>query len=160
MGCDVVYLMSSRMAFSDCSTSRALAGCSGPLYPPSRSRIHPAVGRPTANAAAPASNGGLDVTCMWEIILVNHVQCYLLVFDMQRSFAVETNSLHTSGVTPKNMRQCNSNPGGPQRDSYDLWSDLLKNTKAVPCSLAGWVKAAVHALRWLHSVIPNRVEHL
>ena len=36
------YLMSSRMAFSDCSTSSALAGCSGPLYPPNRSWIHPA----------------------------------------------------------------------------------------------------------------------
>ncbi len=58
------YLMSSRMAFSDCSTSSALAGCSGPLYPPNRSRIHPPAGRPTASAAAPASNGGLDVTCM------------------------------------------------------------------------------------------------
>lgn len=76
IGCkDVAYLMSSRMAFSDCSTSSALAGCSGPLYPPSRSRIHPDAGRPTASAATPANNGGLDVTCMQWLNLVIHPQC-------------------------------------------------------------------------------------
>ena len=64
-------LMSSRMALSDCSSSRARAGDSCPLYPPSLSRTHPAAGSPTARAAAPASNGGLDVTC--ETMNTKHV---------------------------------------------------------------------------------------
>ena len=63
------HLMSSRMAFSDCSTSSALAGCSAPLYPPSLSLTHPAAGSPTASTAAPTNKGGLDVTCTEKRVL-------------------------------------------------------------------------------------------